>query len=37
LAELIPLYLMAALMLPNVDVENAIDLHTHYFENHRWI
>lgn len=36
LAEMIPLYLLAALVLPTVDVESEIDLRTHYFENHRW-
>jgi hypothetical protein len=36
LAEMVPLYLLAALVFPNVDVEGAIDLRTHYFQNHRW-
>jgi hypothetical protein len=36
LAEMILLYLLAALVLPTVDVESPIDLRAHYFENHRW-
>jgi hypothetical protein len=36
LAEMVPLYLLAALVFPNVDVEGAIDLRAHYFQNHRW-
>jgi hypothetical protein len=36
LAEMVPLYLLAALVFPNVEVEGAVDLRTHYFENHRW-
>jgi hypothetical protein len=36
LAEMVPLYLLAALVFPNVELEGAIDLRTHYFQNHRW-
>lgn len=36
LAQTVPLYLLAGLVLPDIGIESAVDLRTHYFENHRW-
>ncbi len=32
----VPLYLMAGLVLPDVDVERGLDLREHYYAHHRW-
>ncbi|HJR11061.1 MAG TPA: hypothetical protein VJ823_06570 [Rhodanobacteraceae bacterium] len=36
LLQTVPLYLMAGLVLPDVDVERGLDLHDHYYAHHRW-
>ncbi|MEO6968012.1 MAG: hypothetical protein ABI132_06110 [Rhodanobacteraceae bacterium] len=36
LAQTIPLYLLAGLVFPDIGVEGAVDLRTHYYQNHRW-
>jgi hypothetical protein len=36
LSQTVPLYLMAGLVLPDVDVERGLDLHEHYYAHHRW-
>jgi hypothetical protein len=36
LAQTIPLYLMAGLVLPDIGAEGTIDLREHYYANHRW-
>lgn len=36
LAQTVPLYLMAGLVLPDIAAEGAIDLRRHYLDNHRW-
>lgn len=36
LAQTVPLYLLAGLVLPDIDTEGAVDLRTHYYGNHRW-
>lgn len=36
LAQTIPLYLLAGLVLPDIRAEAANDLRTHYYDNHRW-
>jgi hypothetical protein len=36
LAETVPLYLLAALVLPDVEAGRELDLRTHYYANHRW-
>ncbi|MGA9333200.1 MAG: hypothetical protein WBV39_02865 [Rudaea sp.] len=36
LAETIPLYLLAALVFPDMDNNGQVDLRTHYYDNHRW-
>lgn len=36
LAQTVPLYLLAGLVLPDIGTKGAIDLRTHYYENHRW-
>jgi hypothetical protein len=36
LAQTVPLYLLAGLVLPDAGNAEAIDLRTHYYENHRW-
>jgi hypothetical protein len=37
LLQTVPLYLMAGLVLPDVDVERGLDLRDHYFAHHRWL
>lgn len=36
LLQTVPLYLMAGLVLPDVDVERGVDLRDHYYAHHRW-
>ncbi|MEO6690408.1 MAG: hypothetical protein ABIS07_11820 [Dokdonella sp.] len=36
LAQTIPLYLLAGLVLPDIRIESPVDLRTHYYDNHRW-
>lgn len=36
LLQTVPLYLMAGLVLPDVDVEHGLDLRDHYYAHHRW-
>ena len=36
LAQTIPLYLLAGLVLPNVGNDGSVDLYKHYYANHRW-
>ncbi len=36
LLQTVPLYLMAGLALPDVDVERGLDLRDHYYAHHRW-
>jgi hypothetical protein len=36
LLQTVPLYLMAGLVLPDVDREHGLDLREHYFAHHRW-
>jgi hypothetical protein len=36
LSQTIPLYLMAGLVLPDVDIERGLDLRDHYYAHHRW-
>lgn len=36
LGETIPLYLLAGLVFPDFGPNDAVDLRTHYFDNHRW-
>jgi hypothetical protein len=36
LAQTVPLYLLAGLVLPDIGAEGSIDLRVHYYENHRW-
>lgn len=36
LLQTVPLYLMAGLALPDVDVEHGLDLREHYYAHHRW-
>lgn len=36
LLQTVPLYLMAGLVLPDIDVERGLDLRDHYFAHHRW-
>ncbi|HWU76798.1 MAG TPA: hypothetical protein VN043_09850 [Rhodanobacter sp.] len=36
LAQTVPLYLLAGLVLPDIGIEGSVDLRTHYYENHRW-
>lgn len=36
LLQTVPLYLLAGLALPDVDVERGLDLREHYYEHHRW-
>ena len=36
LAQTVPLYLMAGLVLPDIGIEGQVDLRTHYYANHRW-
>lgn len=36
LAQTVPLYLMAGLVLPDIDVERGLDLREHYYAHHRW-
>lgn len=36
LAQTVPLYLLAGLVLPDIGSEGSIDLRVHYYENHRW-
>jgi hypothetical protein len=36
LSQTVPLYLMAGLVLPDVDVERGLDLRDHYYAHHRW-
>jgi hypothetical protein len=36
LAQTVPLYLLAGLVLPDIGSEGSIDLRIHYYENHRW-
>jgi hypothetical protein len=36
LAQTVPLYLLAGLVLPDAGNAEAIDLRRHYYENHRW-
>ncbi|HJU27122.1 MAG TPA: hypothetical protein VJ722_10625 [Rhodanobacteraceae bacterium] len=36
LLQTVPLYLMAGLVLPDVDVERGLDLREHYYAHHRW-
>ena len=36
LLQTIPLYLMAGLVLPDVDAERGLDLREHYYAHHRW-
>jgi hypothetical protein len=36
LLQTVPLYLMAGLVLPDIDVERGLDLRDHYYAHHRW-
>lgn len=36
LAQTVPLYLLAGLVLPDIAAEGTIDLRRHYLDNHRW-
>lgn len=36
LLQTVPLYLMAGLVLPDIDIERGLDLREHYFAHHRW-
>ena len=36
LLQTVPLYLMAGLVLPDVEGNHDVDLHAHYFAHHRW-
>lgn len=36
LAQTVPLYLLAGLVLPDISSEGHIDLRRHYLDNHRW-
>jgi hypothetical protein len=36
LLQTVPLYLMAGLVLPDIDVERGLDLRVHYYAHHRW-
>ena len=36
LLQTVPLYLLAGLALPDVDVERGLDLREHYYAHHRW-
>lgn len=36
LAQTVPLYLLAGLVLPDIGAEGPVDLRTHYYENYRW-
>jgi hypothetical protein len=36
LAQTIPMYLLAGLVLPDVATEGPVDLRRHYLDNHRW-
>lgn len=36
LLQTVPLYLMAGLVLPDVDAEHRLDLREHYYAHHRW-
>jgi hypothetical protein len=36
LLQTVPLYLMAGLVLPDIDVEHGLDLRDHYYAHHRW-
>src|SRR5690348_13531703 len=36
LLQTVPLYLMAGLVLPDVESGHGVDLHEHYFAHHRW-
>ncbi len=36
LLQTVPLYLMAGLVLPDIDVERGLDLREHYYAHHRW-
>lgn len=36
LLQTVPLYLMAGLVLPDVDIERGLDLRDHYYAHHRW-
>jgi hypothetical protein len=36
LLQTVPLYLMAGLALPDIDVERGLDLREHYYAHHRW-
>jgi hypothetical protein len=36
LAQTVPLYLLAGLVLPDTGIEGQVDLRTHYYANHRW-
>jgi len=36
LLQTVPLYLMAGLVLPDIDTERGLDLREHYFAHHRW-
>lgn len=36
LAQTVPLYLMAGLVLPDIGIEGQVDLRAHYYANHRW-
>lgn len=36
LLQTVPLYLLAGLVLPDVDVERGLDLREHYYAHHRW-
>lgn len=36
LLQTVPLYLLAGLALPDVEVERGLDLRAHYYAHHRW-
>jgi|SRR5690348_6428883 hypothetical protein len=36
LLQTVPVYLLAGLALPDVDVEHRLDLRDHYYAHHRW-
>lgn len=36
LAQTIPLYLLAGLVMPDTKTDGPVDLRTHYYANHRW-
>lgn len=36
LLQTVPLYLMAGLVLPDIDAERGLDLREHYYAHHRW-